>query len=177
MTVTLPADGWHYDDIGLGFSKGSEMNNLPEALVLLWSFPGGTEFWVYGDPCKWSSTRPATPATTAAEIVIGLAAQASRDASQPTDVTIGGYAGKSITLHVPTDAVFTDCDSGDFASYGVTGDEPTRYHQGPGQIDMFWVVDVDGAIAVFDAMYRPDTATELIEEMRGIVASIKFDKP
>jgi hypothetical protein len=178
MTVTLPpAGGWRYDDIALGFAKGDEVNNLPEAIVLLWSFPAGTEFWVYGDPCQWSSTRPDTPAITADEIVAGLAAQASRDASEPSDVTIGGYAGKSITLHVPDDAVLDRCDSGNFASYGVTGDEPTRYHQGPGQIDEFWVVDVDGAIAVMDAMYRPDTPAELIEEMRGIAQSITFEAP
>lgn len=177
MTVTLPAAGWRYDDIALGFTKGDEVNNLPEATLLLWSFPAGTEFWVYGDPCHWQSTRPATPATSANEIVAGLAAQASRAASAPVDVTVGGYAGKSVTLHVPDDAVLADCDLGDFTSYGVTGDEPTRYHQGPGQIDEFWVVDVDGAIAVLDAAYRTDTPAELIEDMRGIVQSAVFDKP
>jgi hypothetical protein len=177
MTVTLPVAGWRYDDIALGFAKGDEVNGLPEAIVLLWSFPAGTEFWVYGDPCQWSSTRPGTPAITAADIVALLAAQASRDASEPADVTIGGYLGKSITLHVPNDAVFDGCDSGSFASYGVTGDEPTRYHQGPGQSDEFWVVDVDGAIAVIDAMYRTDTPAELVAEMRAIAESITFEAP
>lgn len=173
MTVTLPAAGWRYDDIALGFAKGDEVN----ALVLLWSFPAGTEFWVYGDPCDWQSTRPATPATTPGEIVARLAAQASRDASDPVDVTVGGYAGKSVTLHVPDDAVLADCDLGNFTSYGVTGDEPTRYHQAPGQIDEFWVVDVDGAIAVLDATYRADTPAEWVEEMRSIARSATFEAP
>ncbi len=177
MTVTLPASGWVYDDIALGFTQGNEVNNLPEATLLLWSFPAGTEFWVYGDPCHWQSTRPATPATTAKDIVAGLAAQASRAASNPLDVTVGGYAGKSVTLHVPDDADLAACDSGDFTSYGVTGDEPTRYHQGPGQIDEFWVVDVDGAFAVIDATYRPDTRAALIEQMRSMAQSVVFNSP
>jgi len=177
MTVTLPDAGWHYDDVALGFAKGDELNNLPEALLLLWSFPAGTEFWVYGDPCHWASTRPETPALSADEIVDALAEQLSRDASAPGDVTVGGHTGRSITLRVPDDAEFDSCDSGIFVSYGVTGDEPTRYHQGPGQIDEFWVVDVDGAIAVLDAMYRADTSATLLEEMRDIALSIEFDAP
>ena len=177
MTVRLPTEGWHYDDIALGFAKGDEVNDLPEATLLLWSFPAGTEFWVYGDPCQWASTKPDTPAFTPDEMVAGLAAQVSRGASDPVDVTIGGYSGKSITLHVPDDAVFDGCDLGDFTSYGVTGDEPTRYHQGPAQIDEFWIVDVDGSIAVLDATYRADTPDQLIEDMRGIVESATFDKP
>ena len=59
------------------------------------------------------STMPDTPATTVDEFVAALAAQASRDASAPVDVTVGGYAGKTITLHVPDDAAFDDCDEGD----------------------------------------------------------------
>ena len=51
------------------------------------------------------------PATTVDEIVTGLAAQASRDAAAPVDVTVGGYTGTQITLHVPNDAeAIADCD-------------------------------------------------------------------
>jgi hypothetical protein len=177
MTVTLPASGWRWDDIARGFIKGNEEENVPEVTVLLWSWPAGTGFYVFGDPCHWASTKPDTPATSADEIVAGLAAQASRDASVPADVMIGGYAGQSITLHVPDDAVFADCDNGIFASYGVTDDELVRYHQGPGQIDEFWVVDVNGAIAVIDATYRSNTPAELIDEMQAIAESITFDGP
>jgi hypothetical protein len=177
MTVTLPASGWSYDDIARGFLKGVEVNDVPEAAVLLWSWPAGTGFYVFGDPCQWASTKPDTPATTADEIVAGLAAQASRDASEPVEVSIGGYAGKSITLHVPDDAVFDSCDSNEFASYGVTGDELARYHQGPGQIDELWVVDVNGAIAIIDATYRTDTPAELVDEMQAIAESITFEAP
>jgi hypothetical protein len=177
ITVTVPSALWRYDSVARGFATGGERNGVPDAIIFLWTFPAGTEFWVYGDPCHWQSTRPATPATTASEVVAGLAAQASRHASTPIDVTVGGHTGKSVTLSVPDDAVFAECDAGDFTSYGVTGDEPTRYAQGPGQIDEFWVVDVEGAIAVLDATYRPDTPAVLIEQMRSIAQSLVFQKP
>ena len=133
---------------------------------------------VYGDPCHWEDSTPDTPATTADEVIAALAAQPSRDATDPVDVTIGGYPAQRITLHVPEDAVFADCDRGEFASYTLEGlDGHVRWHHGPGQIDTFWVVDVDGAIVITDAMYRPDTSAERIEEMRPIAESGAFELP
>ena len=177
-TVTIPASGWTFDPEFSAIGKGEEVQNLPEATMLAWSWPAGTGFSVYGDPCLWAWTVPEKPATTIDEIAGALAAQPSRDASEPMDVTVGGYAAKTITLHVPDDwdASSNDCDQGNFASYGVAGeDEPTRWHQGPGQIDQLWIVDVDGAFAILDAMYRPDTPAELVDELRAIAESATFE--
>jgi hypothetical protein len=63
--------------------------------------------------------------------VAALSAQASRDASAPVDISLDGYAGKSITLHVPDDADFAACDDGLFGSWGTRGEDPSRYAQGP----------------------------------------------
>jgi hypothetical protein len=181
ITVTIPASGWTSAPEFGGLSKGDDADP-PEAAMLAWSWPAGTGFYVYGDPCHWASTTPDTPATTVDDIVAALAAQASRDASDPVDVTVGGYAGKQITLHVPNNAptraeAFADCDQDTFASYGTgsPGGEPSRYQQGPGQVDELWILDVDGAIVVLDAMYRPNTPTTLIEEMRAIAESAIFE--
>ena len=182
-TVTIPASGWtSFSRIG-GLGKGDDADP-PEAAMLAWSFPAGTGFYVYGDPCQWTSTAPETPATTVDEIATALAAQASRDASEPVAVTVGGHAGKQITLHVPNDAptraeAFKDCDQDTFASYrtGSPGGEPNRYHQGPGQVDELWILDVDGAVVIIDAMYRPTTPAELVGEMRAIAESATFEAP
>lgn len=182
ITVTIPSSGWtSLPDFG-GLIKGED-GDPPRSSMLLWSWPIGTAFDVYGDPCKWKSTKPDTPASTVDEIAAALAAQASRNASDPVDVTVGGYTGKAITLRVPNDAptraeAFKDCDQSTFASYGEAGlSEPSRYHQGPGQVDELWILDVDGAIAILDVMYRPDTSTELVDEMRAIVESATFEAP
>ena len=48
--------------------------------------------------------------------------------------------------------------------------------RGPGQIDTFWIVDVDGSIVIIGAMYRADTPTDRIQEMRAIAESATFEE-
>jgi hypothetical protein len=177
ITVSIPAPGWNTIEAFGVIQKGEEVDTLPEAAIISFPEPAGTAFYVYGDPCQWESTRPDTPATTVDEIVAALQAQASRDASEPVALTVGGYAGQAITLHVPDDASFVDCEGGVFASFGTESDELARTHQGPGQIDELWILDVDGAIVIIDAMYRPDTPVALIGEMRSIAESATFELP
>jgi hypothetical protein len=176
ITLTIPAPGWSELDAGV-LIKGNDLDNLPEAAIISWSESPGAEFYVYGDPCAYESTTPDTPATTVDEIVAALAAQASRNASEPMDVTVDGYAGKTIILHVPDDADTAACEGGEFAMFGTEQDDFARYNQGPGQIDELWIIDVEGSIVIFDTMYRPDTSTELIEEMRDLVGSATFEVP
>ena len=174
MTVTIPASGWvQLTDFNF-LSKG-------EALVMFMPHPAGTGFYVPGDPCQSTSTRPDTPVTTVDDLVSALAAQASRDASDPVDVMVGGYAGKSLTLNVPDDApfdgaMFTGCEDSLFISYD-TEQSFTLWHHEPGQIDDLWIVDVDGVIVVIDAEYGPETPAELVEEMRTLAQSVTFDTP
>jgi hypothetical protein len=176
ITVTIPTGGWVFTD-SFNLLKGNEVNNLAESKFTWTSTTHGV--LVYGDPCQWASTTPDAPATTADAIAAALAAQPSRDASDPVELTIGGYPAQRITLHVPNDAVFTDCDGGQFASFTLDGFEggPWRAHDGPSQIDTLWIVDVDGAIVILDGMYRPDTSAERIEEMRSIAESATFELP
>jgi hypothetical protein len=180
VTVTIPASGWTFlpetGETGAPLIKGDDVNNLPEAAMLV--VPTQAGIYVYGDPCQYESTTPDTPVTTVDEVTTALAGQASRDASDPVDVTVGGFAGTSIILHVPDDAVFADCEGGEFAMFRVDGETgPGRYSQGPGQVDELWILDVEGAIVIIDAMYRPDTPTGLIEEMRSIAESATFEAP
>jgi hypothetical protein len=171
MTVTIPAPDW-YGLHTYTFVEKNGMAGPPQGAGLtVWR---GDAF-VYGDPCAWESTRPDDPAASLDELVAALSAQASRDATPPVDVTVGGYPGKMLTLHVPEDAVFTDCDRGEFRTLieFETGD--ARFHQGPGQIDEVWVVDVDGTLVFIDAGYFADTPAEDVEEMRAMVESATFE--
>lgn len=194
ITVTIPASGWACPQVGYEaciLIKGDEYNGplddtaLKSAMITTFTTSG---IHVYQDPCQWEYDLPDPPATTVDEIAAALAAQPSRDASDPVDVTVGGYPGKMVTLHVPDDlgytdaGSFTDCFRGVYASYtygdhDADGTVPTRGHQAPGQIDTFWIVEVDGAIVIIDAMYRGDTPAERIEEMRAIAESATFSAP
>jgi hypothetical protein len=176
-TVTVPAAGWSFAPEFAALGKGDEVDNLPEAAILFPSWEPGTGFYVYGDPCRWQTTTPETPATTVDQITARLAAQASRDASEPVDVTIGGYTGKAITLHVPDDANFDDCEGGEFGTFGTAPNALDRYQQGPGQIDELWILDIEGSILIINAMYRPDSRMDVVDEMRSIAESATFEIP
>jgi hypothetical protein len=174
-TVTVPAPGWGGDS---GIMAKNDNVDPPDGAGMI-TFTG--ELYVFGDPCEWSTTKPETPARTVDELVVALSAQASRDASAPVDITVGGHAGKSITLHVPDDAAysaseFTDCDQGFFGSWGVDSEPtPSRHHQGPGQIDELWILDVDGVLTVIDTAYYAGTPVEHVDEIRAIVESTTFE--
>ena len=56
----------------------------------------------------------------------------------------------------------------------TSGASPSRTHQGPGQIDELWILNVNGAVTIIDVMYRPDTPAALIDEMRAIAESADF---
>jgi hypothetical protein len=177
ITVTIPAPGWHGEPGG-GILEKNDFSDVPDGAGMI-VFGGLGDIYVYGDPCRWLTTRPDTPATTVDELVVALGAQVSRDASAPVDITLDGYAGRSITLHVPDDAVhaagrFSECDRGEFRTL-VEGPDGARYHQGPGQIDRLWIVDVNGELVVIDIGYYEGTPQAVVDELEAIVESITFE--
>lgn len=189
-TVNIASAGWSALAGLDALTKDDDGLDPPEtvgAALLAWAWPAGTGFHVYGDPCQWSTTIPEASATTPDEIVAAFAAQASTDATAPVDVTVGGYAGKAITLNVPMsfdlpnatrEEKFADCDNDIFGFYGLEGGiEPERNAQGAGQIDELWILDVDGSIVILDATYGPATPTDLVEEMRAMAESATFGLP
>ena len=189
VTVDIASPGWSpAPELDYVF-KNDDGLDAPEsvgAALLAWAWPAGTGFNVYGDACQWSTTAPETPATTPDEIAAAFAAQAPTDATPPVDVTVGGYAGKKTTLHVPMsfevpgatrEEVFADCDENVFVSYGTEEEAVSRNHQGAGQVDELWILDVDGSIVILDASYSPATPADLIEELRNLAESAAFEAP
>lgn len=190
VTVNIASSGWEPLSEFDAVSKDDDNLDPPESVgvaLLAWAWPAGTEFSVYGDPCQWLTTIPETPATTPDEIAAAFAAQASTDATAPVDVTVGGFAGKAITLHVPMsfdlpnasrEERFADCDNDVFGFYGVEGGtEPNRNAHGAGQVDELWILDVDGSIVILDAKYAPAAPADLVEELRTLAESATFEVP
>ncbi len=191
VTVDIASPGWFAFPDFDGVNKDDDGLDPPQtvgALLVAWSWPAGTGFSVFGDPCQWATTIPETPATTPDEIAAAFVAQAQTDAAAPVDVTIGGYTGKMITLQVPMsyevpgatrEEEFADCDGDSFAFYGIAGakpgDELARNAQGPGQIDELWILDVDGSIVILDAAYGPATPATVVEELRALATSATFE--
>jgi len=190
VTVSIASPGWGWVTDFDFVNKDDDGLDAPETVgvaLLAWTWPAGTGFNVYGDPCQWSTTIPATPATTPDEIAAAFGAQALTDASAPVDVTVGGYAGKAVTLQVPMsyhqvpdvprEEEFADCDQNDFVFYGTdrAGAAVERNAQGPGQIDELWILDVDGSIVILDASYGPAAPAELVDELRTLAESATFE--
>ena len=134
------------------------------------------------DPCRWSSTMT-TPGPTVDDLVHALVAQRTRNASTPTEATLGGYKGLYLEWSVPADMVDGEnCDKWpdngyrDFVSFlGVGGTE--RYQQVAKQIDRLWVLDVNGQRLVVDATYSPDATDAQKAELDQVAESLRFDKP
>jgi hypothetical protein len=189
VSVDITAPGWNALQEFDGLTKNDDSLDAPETVggvFLAWVWPAGAVFNVYGDACQWSTTVPETPATTPAEIAAAFVAQAQTEASTPVDVTVGGYAGTTVTLQVPLsydvpgasrEERFAACDDNEFVFYGSGDEAIERNAQGAGQIDELWILDVEGSIVILDAGYGPATPAELVDEMRAFVESATFEAP
>lgn len=172
ITVTISAPGW---DGGSGILVKNDNPDPPDGAGMIGPWYGA--LYVYGDPCRWSTTTPKTPVTTVDEMVTALAAQKSRGASAPVDITVDGYSGKTIVLQVPVDADFSTCDQRTFGSWTTPPKgTPERYSQGPGQIDEVLILDVSGKLMTFDAAYFKGTPAGDLAELRAILKSMTFKK-
>lgn len=139
------------------------------------------------NPCHWRGNL-VDPGPSVDDLVAALFAQEMRDATSPTDVTLGGYDGQYLEWSVPSDMVvtgdadFEGCDvqpsngHRDFVSWTGNG-EGERYQQVAGQVDMLWVLDVDGQRLVVDATYAPDTTETDRTELGRVVTSLRFVVP
>ncbi len=174
ITVTIAAPGWSVNDDG-ALVKDENIES-PDGLFVFGPWVG--EFSVPADPCEWSSAMSDTPANTVDEIVAALTSQASRDASEPMDVTVDGHAGQTITLHVPEDVGYNagefDCDQGNFCT--VVSEAGCEIHNpAPGAISDLWIGDFDGEVLIMAGYYYPETSADHVDEMRGILESMTFE--
>jgi hypothetical protein len=132
----VPSD-WHKES-WLVNNNGNTTTTL--TAIQIWAV-GQT----YTDPCHWRSTTLEPPlGPTVDDLATALENQLTREATV-SDITLDGYSGKLVKMTVPMDAVFTECDAGEFRSWtGPLSPNDSRYHQGPGQHDDVCILDVDG---------------------------------
>jgi hypothetical protein len=144
-----------------------------------------TDVIVYADSCKWKAGPNPEPkgaeATAAA-----FSAQRGHQGTEPEATTVAGLPAWRVTLTVPADQpvtgdadniVFTGCDDGQFASWGLKsgGGQPSRYQQGPSQIDTLYIVDVGDRTVVLDMVTGPDISASDQAELEAMLESVEFD--
>ena len=186
VTVNIASPGWEHHTGGdvEYLNKNDDGLDPPEsvaATLLVWAFPARVEFNVYGDSCR---TVPEMSATTPDEIAAAFAALALSDATAPVDVTVGGSAGKAITIHGPMTSELPNASPhgtlGDCEATFVVGLKTDDFEWpfgGAGGIDELTILNVGGSIVILDAVYTQATPADLVEEMRTLGESATFRLP
>lgn len=124
------------------------------------------------EPCS-DNTRFVYPGPTVADLANAFAAQPLTNASSPVQVSVDGYDGLYMEISVPTDIDISDCVNDQFLTFRADDGGP-RFHQGRGQVDRLWILDVGGNRLVFDTSHMPDTSPEETAELTEIAESITF---
>ena len=127
---------------------------------------------VHADACQWRGTGSAVSSTD--EAVAALASQRGISTSAPADVTIDGFAGTYMERTVPAGASLSDCDQLEFRTWVETGGGP-RYLGGPGQVDLLWILDVEGVPVVIDVALEAGASAQDRAQLMEIVDSIQID--
>jgi hypothetical protein len=115
------------------------------------------------DPCL--TTDLISTGSTVDEFANAMAAHPVLDATDPVDVTLGGYSGKYIDLRLPSD--LSACP--EFRPW-----EPGIYAQGPDHQWHLWILDVAGTRVVVQAMDYPGTSPQRRAELQAMVDSINI---
>ena len=110
---------------------------------------------------RWATDIEVGP--TADDFAKALAAHPLLDATNPVDVTLGGFSGKYLDLQLPAD--ISKCDV--YLPWA-----PAFYAQGPSHRWHIWSLDVDGVRVVIQAGTSPGRCTRLAE-MHAIIEWIK----
>jgi hypothetical protein len=165
ITIDVP-DGYEGTDVGV-----SKLGRTGQMSVTAWVIGD-----VYGDPCRWRSTSLDPPPTSSVDaLVSALASQRGvRTAAARPEVTVDGYAAKSLERTVPAGTNPADCDGGEFRPW--LGTDGGRRYLEPGQRDLLWIVDVDGVPLVIDAsLGGAGTSAEDRAAHIQIVESVQID--
>lgn len=137
---------------------------------------GGVGYWtvseVVRDPCSGLSEANAMDAgSTVEELVATFQRQRLTRMTAPVPVTVDGYRGLSLELHVPKDIDVAFCPD-----YNVWESDPAgaRYMGGPGEFDRLWILDVDGDVVVLTVVGDTDVPKTAISQLTDMVESAEF---
>jgi hypothetical protein len=165
VEITIPA-GWaaSADETIIVPSEGSTDGPTGAGFVVGWTTPTAG---LHSDPCQPEShlEPDVKPGPTVDDFVDAVVAQPSFPISDPVDVELGGYPGRSFTLTAPSD--ISDC-------YDWRPFEGGIFAQGPNNRWRVWVVDVEGLRMILLSEEFPDTPAKDSAELRAMVRSIRF---
>jgi hypothetical protein len=159
LTLTVP-DGWTSPETGNVWLAGKDFTAPDGAGLFI-----GRGAWLLTDPCQNGKDPDIPVGPTVNAFATALAAHPILDTSAPINVSLGGYSGKYIDLHVPSD--YSRCDV--YRPW-----EPGLFAQGPSSEWHLWILDVDGIRVVIQSMDYAATSAQNRAELQAIVDSIRI---
>jgi len=173
---TIPADGWNS---WFGAYKVGQGPDEPLPTVGL-SIINVTNVVQEGCTAHVAADPPVGP--TVDDMATALAALSPFVLTKPpTAVTAFGFSGKHLELTVPDlafevsgdDTVFTDCADGELWSWiGAPLSLAYYGYSHPGQVEEFWLLDVDGTRLMIVVGRSPQSSEGDIAELQTIFDSI-----
>ena len=156
--LTVP-EGYSAIEDGIGVIASDD-----ESFVWVWNIE-----LVNTHPCD-ALGHPAAVGPSTADLANALASQPLRDGTEPVPISIGNYDGYYVKVSVPDDIDIAECHGGRFNSW------PGRAQTGgAGQVDMLWILDLEGQRITFDASYAASASPAVVEELEDMVMTATFD--
>ncbi len=166
LTFAVPA-GWTTEEYGELYKDRDEPG---EVKFITWVLTH-----VFSDVCQWGTLVDA--GTTVDEFVTAVIEQEGREASAPTDVTLGGFPGKRIELTVPADLDTGTCTNGVLRYWPGPGPDISDGDccNPPGGTDTVYVIDIAGNRLVAIARHYPGSSAQNRAELQGVMDSIEIE--
>lgn len=162
-------------DVPDGYSGDNGVFVFKDALV---EGTTGLVIWpvadVFADACEWRGARSAV--SSADDVVAALAQQKALRPTTPTDATAAGLAATYMELTTPSLAKVSRCDGARFTVWD--GSDSSRAHRklsNPGEVQLLWILDVDGAPLVIGAPIGVDASAQDRAELLQMVESIRIE--
>jgi hypothetical protein len=169
MTLTVPA-GWTIPTSTDAIVIKNE-GKPGEVLFTSWVLTH-----IEADACQWSDTTLVNVGTSVDQLVTALGNQKSRQATTPSDVTVGGFAAKRLDLTVPPTLDVATCSNGVLRYWpGAGPDLASGLCCNPaGNTDEIYVVDAAGKRPVIVARFYPGSTAADKAELQSIVDSVQI---
>jgi hypothetical protein len=183
VRFTVPA-GWTWN--GRYLSKGDV--DQPDGAAIF--FFGGPMVQVHTDPCHWVEEQPNSAywliGRSAVDLMASLVSQPMDSSTTPIirfASSLGmanGWPGMTVELTAPEDLNLGACDGRQYRRWGP--EINAQFHVDPGQRDLVWVVEIDGAGTnnappppgglIIDATSFQGTPADVMSEIEAILGSI-----
>ncbi len=157
---------------------GSGIENIEQEEESLRTVQYWTVHGVFAEPCHRDGEPARELGTSVNAFATALKAQNLTSVSESTPVSLDGHDGLYLELTVSTDLTFDDCDDGGYFTLweGEPGDAQ-HTADSPGTVERMWILDVDGERVVLTATAPPGVTDRMVEELAGMVDSVRFVDP